>query len=287
MALIFQRLNIALHVTVALYRMSAVMEYTHLYELADPESDINKNTPVPDTTNWFSQIKDKEDLIFDAHQYLADEIEQVALSYHGNAFHYFFNMLDDVLESDGIKEINFDKLRNDVSHHNNQMMSTKSSQELNPVFGLPPVINTNYVESYLIFLATAINNFKLTINRHLKLYKEGKLLPNNIPSAIATYQLPPSTELAHIKQPKIQTDLTVEQLAALFKLLSLEKPKIFTNKTKLEFIEAISLSFATKGKEDFSEAYFNKHFYNKKVEQKIKTYWEKKLYSMLGRIKDL
>jgi len=233
MPLRFIRLDYALRATIELYEIDTISQYIYLYELAEKDNF------------WNTELQEKEDLLFRTQNLLTEEIEQQLLSSSGNAFAYFFKLLNDVVESEDIKEVNYKRIENDIERHNAEMRATKNEDELNPVVGAPLIINTSYIHRYSIFVGGAILYLKNIIEPYLKLYNEGKLLPNNIPiNSIQPISLPPATK--NIDYSKIKVNITVEQLAALFRLLTELKPEIFSFKNKTDLYNFLANSFETK-----------------------------------------
>lgn len=212
MSLRFTRLDYALKATVELCEIETIAEYIYLYGLSEEDS----------SQIWKTELKEKEDLLYKTQALIYDEIEQVLISNYGNAFAFFFKLLNDILEIDCIKEFNFNKLTNDVEAHK-EMLATKSEDELYPPFGRPLIINTYYLQRYYLFASAAIIYFKNIIESYTKLYNENKLSPNNFTSVqpqIAPPSVsPPLLNSSKEKLKKLRTTLNAEQLLYLFKTL--------------------------------------------------------------------
>lgn len=82
-------------------------------------------------------------------------------------------------------------------------------------------------------------------------------------------------------KPKLKTNLTVPQLAYLFKMLMDINPPIFDTKTKKEVYEFIEANFTTKGKEDSGPTVAKLNNLYSDVDKATAMFWATKLKKML------
>ena len=137
-------------------------------------------------------------------------------------------------------------------------------------------INPVHLERYLIFLATIVNNFKLTIEKHLKLYKEGKLSPNGSfqPQSSLKQPEPPKEE-----RPKLKFKISKPYVAYLFKMLFEHALLDVESKEELyRFVEACIITPDTEKAGKTSAGGFRNSFDYPKKE--TADYWVRKFEQM-------
>ena len=110
-------------------------------------------------------------------------------------------------------------------------------------------------------------------------YKEGRITSNNNPNY--------KNEQLYNKQIRLKTNLSVPQLALLFKMLDILKPKIFENRTEAELHRFISANFETKksGEDGISTDKLRILF--NQPESKSIDFWEQHLHTILDELKKI
>lgn len=151
----------------------------------------------------------------------------------------------------------------------------------------PDLIDESYLPQYVKRVSKLIDNFKSIVSKYVTFYDAAKIVPSttiiieqkNL-SANNSDQLLPATDS---QQRKLKINLTVKQLAYLFRLFKDVKPDIIETKTNAELFRWISENFTTKGKADtpISTNAINNHFSD--PEKEIAKFWASILAEMLKR----
>ena len=105
MPLTFSGLDYAFTLTLGLYELDTINDFTSLYFIIDPQTKAKYSDEIEMFRYVDKTLKEKEEKIFNSHVVLANEIEQVALTHSPNSFHYFFNTLGDVIKHPQSKKL--------------------------------------------------------------------------------------------------------------------------------------------------------------------------------------
>jgi len=149
----------------------------------------------------------------------------------------------------------------------------------------PELIDMAYFSKYVLLVSGFIANFKRILSKYVALYDTGKIGS----SLQSEEKLLPFNSNEHFSLPepnkgsKLKVNLSVPQLAYLFKMLNELNPGIFDIKTKTELYRFISSNFTTKateGKEISTEKL--KILFNG-TEKSIANYWIEHLKTMLEK----
>lgn len=148
----------------------------------------------------------------------------------------------------------------------------------------PELIDTDYLPDYISLVTPIFNNIRNIIARWVSLYEQGKIVPqatiiyerSQLPSSEAQ-QLPPAPH------EKLKVNLSVPQLAYLFRLLYELKPDIFDIKSKTELYRFISDNFITKGVGEGGISLKNLNNQFTTPEKNTAKYWAVLLRMMLER----
>lgn len=106
-------------------------------------------------------------------------------------------------------------------------------------------------------------------------YKKGLIISTN--SLIA--------EEIEVKTQRLKTNLTVPQLALLFKMLDILKPKIFENRTEAELHRFISANFESKNSGENGISTDKLRILFNQPDPKAIDFWEKNLHTLLNELK--
>lgn len=145
----------------------------------------------------------------------------------------------------------------------------------------PDLIDYAHLPKYFGFVNEIITNFRRVINKHVALYDAG-LIVSSVDKITERIVLPQSERLVLPSLPeKIKVNLSVPQLAYLFRLLYEVKPDIFPGLSKADLYRFIAANFTTKGKGDteISIDSLNNHFCT--PEKKTAAFWIEYLKKML------
>lgn len=155
----------------------------------------------------------------------------------------------------------------------------------------PELIDTAYLNEYLQLVNRLIHNFKRIVNKYVSQYDTGKIVPNSS-IILEKTRLRNSPEPKALPEPfkdtssKLKVNLSVKQVAYLFKLLLELKPDIFDIQSKAELYRFISANFITKGTEEksISTNSLNNLFSN--PEKDTAKFWVALLRKMLERARN-
>lgn len=120
----------------------------------------------------------------------------------------------------------------------------------------PKLLDVSYLKDYYPYIAKIVEKFTRIINTYISQYEDGKLVPKSEIASSKQYliendeqkTLPePPTE-----QKKLKVNISVPELAYLFKMLNEAKPEIFSVDSKAELYRFISANFSTKATENIS-----------------------------------
>lgn len=127
---------------------------------------------------------------------------------------------------------------------------------------------SNYYDGYVLYFFELFND-----------YKNGLIVSN--------YTVTKEAESNSINTQRLKTNLSVPQLALLFKMLDILKPKIFENRTEAEIHRFISANFETKksGEDGISTDKLRILF--NQPESKSIDFWEKHLHTLLSELKKI
>ena len=98
-------------------------------------------------------------------------------------------------------------------------------------------------------------------------------------------ELNPSTYIAEIEKHRLKTNLSVPQLALLFKMLSDLKPNIFNINSEAELIRFISANFETKQSKEEGISTDKLRILFNQPDSKAADFWEKHYYTLLAETK--
>lgn len=275
MQLVFVRLN---------YALATIRDLYETEHIADMANHYEQKTKYPDQSHYLDgHVK----YVYDAHQDLDSEIHQVIFTHNQNALAIFFNRLKEILSYEAVKEIaSLTILERAEEYNKKKQEDLKKEMETQSFWVHPYLINSIYLPQYLDYAENVTNNFRKTIEKHVKLYDEGKIQavttisPYPAPQ-INTHSLP---ELPpQQKEPKLKLNLTIPQIAFLFRLLNDCKPGIFDVKSQTELYRFISANLTTeeKGEKDISTNRLSNLFTTKDTDKNVIGFWIKHLKSML------
>jgi hypothetical protein len=100
-------------------------------------------------------------------------------------------------------------------------------------------------------------------------------------------ELNPTTYLPKIEKLKLKTNLSVPQLALIFKMLNDIKPSIFNVNSEAELHRFISANFETKQSKEEGISTDKLRILFNQPDSKAADFWEKHLYTILAEIKKL
>ncbi len=149
---------------------------------------------------------------------------------------------------------------------------------------IPPLLDFDYFRDYINILSPIVENFRLIANKYIKMYDEGKFTETNViqvnitaPAlpAPTTMELPPPEKV----QKKIKVNLSVPQLAYLFRLLYDGKPDIFKDLSQSDLFRFIAANFSTKSAPEISPDSVSNHFFT--IDRKTAAFWTNHLKKML------
>jgi hypothetical protein len=109
----------------------------------------------------------------------------------------------------------------------------------------PELIDIAYFSQYVLFVSGFIANFKRILNKYVSLYDSGKINPSVQPmDKLLSFNSSEQPSLPEIKKiPKLRVNITVEQLAYLFKML--KGVSVVDNKVDADIVRFISDNFET------------------------------------------
>ncbi len=276
MQLVFVRLNYALATIRDLYEIDNIANIINHYEQKDK---------YPEQSHY---LDEHEKYVYDTHQDLDSEIHQVIFTHNHNALTIFFERLKEILEYDAVKDVASLTILQRADEYNKKKEEEVRKEMENQSFWVHPfIINNIYLPQYLEYAENVTNNFKKTIERHVKLYNEGKIHAN---TAIVAYSNPPQINTHTLpelppqqKEQKLKLNLTIPQITFLFRLLNDSKPDVFNVKSNAELYRFISASFTTeeKGDKDISTNRLSNLFTTKDTDKSVIDFWIKHLKNML------
>jgi hypothetical protein len=137
-------------------------------------------------------------------------------------------------------------------------------------------------EEYKYFINLASHYYEGYVHYFYELfndYKKGFIISNSTSKIVS--------ETIETKTQRLKTNLSVPQLALLFKILDNLKPKIFENRTEAELHRFISANFETKksGEDGISTDKLRILF--NQPEPKSIDFWEKHLHTLLDELKKI
>jgi hypothetical protein len=135
-------------------------------------------------------------------------------------------------------------------------------------------------EEYEYFFRLADSHYKNYIEYFDELYKDYK---NGIIVSDNTAKI--ETETNDIKTQRLKTNLSVPQLALLFKMLDVLKPKFFDNRTEAELHRFISDNFQTKMSGEAGISTDKLRILFNQPDPKAIDFWEKHLHTLLNELK--
>ncbi len=139
--------------------------------------------------------------------------------------------------------------------------------------------HTDFFKVYFEAYSQVFNKYMALISKVFNAYLRGLLNTN-----VKSNQLEPITQLV---TQKLKTNLSVPQLAYLFKMLMDINPPIFDTKTKKQVYEFIEASFTTKGKEDSGPTVAKLNNLYSNVDKDTANFWVDKLKKMLEQARKL
>jgi len=98
-------------------------------------------------------------------------------------------------------------------------------------------------------------------------------------------ELNPSANIPEIEKHRLKTNLSVPQLALLFKMLSDLKPNIFNINSEAELLRFISANFETKQSKEEGISTDKLRILFNQPDSKAADFWEKHCYTILAEIK--
>ncbi len=98
-------------------------------------------------------------------------------------------------------------------------------------------------------------------------------------------ELNPITYIPEIEKLRLKTNLSVPQLALLFKMLSDLKPGIFNINSEAELLRFISANFETKQSKEEGISTDKLRILFNQPDSKAADFWEKHCYTILAEIK--
>jgi hypothetical protein len=125
---------------------------------------------------------------------------------------------------------------------------------------------SHYYDGYVLYFYELYND-----------YKDGLIISNN--------KSKKETESSDIKSTRLKTNLTVPQLALLFKMLDILKPKIFENRTEAELHRFISANFESKNSGENGISTDKLRILFNQPDPKAIDFWEKNLHTLLNELK--
>jgi hypothetical protein len=238
--LVFPRINNGLRVTLFYYDIkhisSAVGVLSGKFTQAKMLDENGKELPP-----W-------DEVVFLLHAQLEDEIKQIINLNYPHVRNMVLEDLREFIETPPIKSVQKEritKLLLDFNASEEERILTKHPNGFS--LGADPA----FLPQYFIIVENALNNLKRIINKYLKLYDTGQLpvyqpqsyLPPNVQSA------PSLNLLEQANENRLKTNMSVEQLTMLFRLLKECKLIEVRSRHEKEIHAFIAEHFDTIGKE--------------------------------------
>lgn len=142
------------------------------------------------------------------------------------------------------------------------------------------IVTEEEKEDYYYFLNIISHYYEGYIQYFQELYedyKTGFLVSNNSTKI--------ETESNRLNRQRLKTNLSVSQLALLFKMLDTLKPKIFENRSEAELHRFISANFETKKSSEEGISTVKLRILFNQPEPKSIDFWEKHLHTLLTDLK--
>jgi hypothetical protein len=152
-------------------------------------------------------------LVLNTQQRMEDEIQQIISLNYPHVQSIVFENLREVLSDIRIKSVNKDL----ITHIADEVNESERLRLLKQPNGFAVSVNKDFLPKYFAVVENAISNLKRIINKYLNLYDTDKLPKSYQPP---NYLPINTTPLVNDREEKrLKVNMTVEQLAFLFRIL--------------------------------------------------------------------
>lgn len=260
----FPRINAAINLTLLYYNK---------HQIANGVGILSKFfQPVKYTFND-KELPSWHQMVLNSHEQMEQEINDIINLNYPHVRAIVFENLRERLTDVRIKSLNKEWIIR-ISDENNETEIASLAARNNRGFAV--TINKDFLPDYFEIVENALSNFRRIVNKYLNLYDAGKL-PSAYP--MPDY-IPVTPPVLSNEDDKLETTITGEQLALLFKLL--DEVGVFKYKQKIDMQKFVFNNIKPK-----TESKNFKYFINKfsDPEKAAKDYWIDKLPEMLKFIK--
>lgn len=237
--MVFPRINNGLRVTLIYY------DIKHISNTINVLSGRMQQAKMVDQNG--KELPSWDKIVFLLHAQLEDEIQQIINLNYPHVRNIVLENLREFIETPEIKSVNKDSITKSLLDFN----ASEEERLIQYPKGFSIGADIAFLPDYFLIVEKAINNLKRIINKYIKLNDAGKL-PVFQPQ---TY-LPPNMQassnlnlLGQVNDNRLQTNMSVEQLTMLFRLLKECKLIEVKPRKEKEIHAFIAEHFDTVGKE--------------------------------------